>query len=107
MTVHESGELLIHVSRVNEDRGYVFYDEREPVGDDLALGDIFRHSLGEFGRCTGRVYVDTANGVRAVGWVFEKRERYEDTNEPYLCTTWITPERVVKPAQPTILEYAS
>lgn len=107
MTTHSEGDLLVHVTRVNETRGDCFYDEREPVEADLGIGDIFRHARREYGRCTGRVYVDTANGVRAIGWVFEKRERYEDDGNIFLAATWIVPERVTKPAQPTIVEYAS
>jgi hypothetical protein len=102
---HHAGDLLVHVTRVNETRGDCFYDEHEPVEPDTTNGDIFRLARAEYGRCTGRVYVDTEDGARAIGWVFEKRERYTDDGNVYLAATWIVPERVVEPARPTIVEY--
>jgi hypothetical protein len=51
------------------------------------IGDIFRYSQKEHGRCTGKVYV--GNGI-PVGWVFVKRKKYEDANETYLHETWVS-----------------
>jgi len=110
------GDLHIVTTRVNVDRGRSFYHEREPVPDtifantprDSLRGEIYRHMLGEYGRCTGKVYVDhrvptnDCGGERwevlHTGWVFLKREKYDDyhSTETYLCETWITLERVVR-----------
>lgn len=60
------------------------------MGGDATPGDIFRASQKEFGRCISRAYIDTAEGVKAIGWVFVKRDRYEDTGETFLHETWVT-----------------
>lgn len=105
MKTHTEGDLLVHIARVNEDKGWTVYDEREPLDDwwteldeHELRGELYRHALREYGRCTGKVYVDTDDGAKAVGWVFVKREHY---SEPYLCTTWVMPERVTRAAMPT------
>ena len=54
------------------------------------LGRLFLDLQHEHGRCTGKVYIDRAGGARAIGWVFEKRRKYEDVDETYLAETWIT-----------------
>lgn len=61
-------------------------------------GDLFRAMRREYGRCTGRVYIDTEDGVRSIGWVFVKREQYQDADESYLKETWVT----VHDAPPTV-----
>ena len=102
-----TGDLHIVTTRVNMDKGHSFYHEREPVPntifadtpEDKLRGEIYRHALGEYGRCVGKVYVDTASrGTIHTGWVFIRRERYDDyhSNETYLCETWVTLERVVR-----------
>lgn len=55
-----------------------------------SMGQLFLNLQQEFGRCKGKVYVDTANGSKQVGWVFQKRKKYSDANETYLHETWIT-----------------
>jgi hypothetical protein len=60
------------------------------------LGDLYRAMQAEYGRCTGRVYIDRKGGGSVpVGWVFVKRERYEGTpraGEPrsYLREVWVS-----------------
>lgn len=53
-------------------------------------GELFRAMRDEYGRCTGRVYIDTEAGTKAVGWVFQGRDTYEDTGESYLREVWVT-----------------
>lgn len=71
----------------------------ETFTDDV--GKLYRHCLKEYGRCTGKVYIDTDAGTKAIGWIFLKRQKYEDCNETYLLETWVTlhdsePERTIK-----------
>lgn len=49
-------------------------------------GELYRHCLQEFGRCTGKVYIDRHDGKgrRQIGWVFVKRV------QTYLQETWVT-----------------
>lgn len=113
MDDYAPGDLLICTSRVNKTEGYRFYEEREPVAGtifedydiDHLAGAVYRFGLVEYGRCTGKVYVDRREGTTVhTGYVFEKRERYEDTGDTYLCETWVTVERVIAPAQPTTVD---
>jgi len=61
----------------------------EPFTEDR--GELFRAFQQSNGRCIGFVYVDTKDGgTEKVGWVFEKRRRYDDCNETYLSHTWVT-----------------
>lgn len=57
------------------------------VLDGMSYGEMFRWFRNEYGRCTGKVYV--GDGIH-VGWIFAKRDKYEDTGETFLHETWIT-----------------
>jgi len=64
-------------------------------------GKLYRSCLKEYGRCTGKIYIDTPDGAKAIGWVFLKRAKYDDCNETFLLETWITlhkqePTRTIK-----------
>lgn len=89
------GSLWISETFVNATQGYRFGDSEpyETYADDC--GQLFRDMQREYGRCRGRMYIDSAEGIKAVGWVFEKRMRYEDArdNDPerdyYLREVWV------------------
>ena len=53
-------------------------------------GDMYRAMVKEYGRCIGKVYLDTDDGSKEIGWMFVKRDHYEDTDEPFLHQTWVT-----------------
>ena len=58
------------------------------MGEDASIGDIYRASQKEHGRCISKVYI--GDGI-PVGWVFVKREKYEDDpKQSYLHETWIS-----------------
>ncbi len=54
-------------------------------------GELYKFLQKEYGRCSGKVYIDKDDreGI-AVGWVFEKIAKYEDTHEPFKLETWVT-----------------
>lgn len=55
------------------------------------IGELYRRLRDEYGRCTGRVYIDMKSGeTHAIGWVFVKRVKYDDCNDTYLRETWVT-----------------
>ncbi len=61
------------------------------LGEDATIGEIYRASQKEHGRCTGKVYIDTqSRGTISVGWVFVKRQQYDDSQETFLMETWVT-----------------
>lgn len=64
-------------------------------------GQLYRHMVREYGRCIGKIYVETKEGTKEVGWVFLKRQKYSDCKETYLQETWVTvhtgpPEKTIK-----------
>lgn len=91
--------LFVSETYINLDKGYRFgeSDVYESFTDDK--GKLYRRLVREFGRCTGRVYVDReGKPPQTVGWVFIKRMQYDDCNETYLRETWVT----VHTAPPTV-----
>jgi hypothetical protein len=85
---------LIQESYINATEGHRIGENVQRIEDTIfegkAVGDIYRYCVREYGRCIGKVYVDTDTGAMAVGWVFVKRMKYEDVNETYLHETWVT-----------------
>lgn len=77
-------------SGVNLSKGYRTGDSGVYETYCETTGELYRASVREHGRCTGRVYIDTDDGPRAIGWTFLKRDHYEDTGEPFLRETWVT-----------------
>jgi len=81
---------------INQTKGYHFGDTDwyEPYTDNI--GKLFRNLQQEYGRCSGKVYVDTKEGTKPVGWVFEKRMKYDDArgNDPdrdfYIREVWVS-----------------
>lgn len=94
----------LHVVLTNEDTNNRFSEFIEPLadtlmGEDATMGEIYREARDEYGRCTGKVYVDrrvpTPEGGERweavhVGWFFISRQEYTDTHEPYLRGAWVT-----------------
>ena len=85
--------MSIYISEafVNKDKD-IRYWSGEPYETGLdKIGNLYRCMLKEHGRCIGKVYVDRENGETwAVGWVFIKREHYDDNKDTYIRETWIT-----------------
>jgi hypothetical protein len=87
--------LMVKESYVNRTNNYRFGDSEwyEANADDRK--ELFSDLQQEFGRCTGKIYVDLiSGGARAIGWVFEKKMKYEDarSSKPedfYLREVWV------------------
>ena len=90
--------MLLQETYVDGDRNAVIGESEpyEPFTEDV--GELFRHGLREYGRCTGHVYIDAPDKPRKVGWVFERREKYEDCDKMYLRVVWVT----LHAAKPTV-----
>lgn len=72
-------------------------EERAGLGDsDLyetsytETGELYRAMQREYGRCISKVYIDTEDGPRPIGWVFQGRVKYEDGDGSYLRETWVS-----------------
>jgi len=54
-------------------------------------GQLYRAMRREYGRCVSKVYMTTRTEEAVpIGWVFQKKEEYTDTNRKYLRETWVT-----------------
>lgn len=54
-------------------------------------GELFRFCVTEYGRCVGRSYVDTDQGAKPVGWVFQARRPFEDdASQSSIIETWVS-----------------
>jgi len=93
--------LQIQETYINQTRGHRFGESGwyKPFTDDK--GKLFRSLQREYGKCTSRVYQDTPDGKPdAIGWVFEKRMRYEDARgkhperDFYTREVWVTIRQV-------------
>lgn len=84
--------MLVQESFVNATKGYRFGDSEPYEIFTENIGVLFASLQREYGRCVSRIYVDLESEPQpiAVGWVFQKRMRYEDTADYYLREVWIT-----------------
>lgn len=85
--------VYIQESYVNATKGYRFGDSDvyESCYSFAEIGKLFRFCQREYGACKSAVYVDTpGDKATRIGWVFGRRERYEDTGEPYTREVWVT-----------------
>lgn len=93
--------LWIQETFVNETEGYQFGESEvyETCAD--SRGEPFRDLQQEYGRCVSKMFIDTADGVKTVGWVFQKVMGYEnDPTKKYVRTVWVSlhkgpPTRIV------------
>lgn len=95
--------LWIKEDYVNRDKGHIYdvVDWYETRFDVDQRRDLFESCSKEFGRARA-MWVDKPGGGRhQVGWVFEKRVRYEDSSDTYLRETWIEVS-IGDPRQPTL-----
>jgi hypothetical protein len=81
--------LWISETYINVDTATRFGDSGGPYEtftDDV--GKLYRSLVSEYGRCVGKVRIDPDG--RAIGWVFRKRMKYEDTRDTYIREVWVT-----------------
>lgn len=53
--------------------------------------EVYKFCLKEYGRCVSKVYIDDPNGKPMhIGWVFQKRAKYEACDETYIQETWVS-----------------
>ena len=86
-----SDNILISEDHTNATEGYSGGTNDVFETRHTNKGELYREIMSEYGRCTGRVYVDGPDGEAVpIGWVFRKRQKYDDCNETYLADTWVT-----------------
>ena len=83
--------LYVRENWIDVDRncGMGSSDVYETMHDNT--GDLYRALVKQYGRCVSRQYIDDKSGnTKQIGWVFQKRSKYEDCNETYLLETWVS-----------------
>ena len=84
--------MLVKVDTVNSTEGYYIYGDREDWDTCESVGQVYKAALREYGRCVSKMYIDKPDGkARHIGWVFHKRQKYDDCNKTFLLETWISP----------------
>ncbi len=82
--------LFVNETWVNATKGYQIGDSDVYESFTDNPGELFRSLQSEYGRCVSKMYSDSKEGTKCIGWVFEKRQKYDDCNETYLAETWVS-----------------
>ena len=82
--------MLIQETWVNKTENHICGESEpyEPYTDNI--GKLFLNLQREYGRCISKMHIDTPEGVKNIGWVFEKKTKYTDCDQTYLQETWVT-----------------
>jgi hypothetical protein len=90
-TTNKPAGILVSEEWINATEHYSCGDSGVYKTRYTDKGKLYRGFMSEYGRCTGKVYMDQSNGkAMPVGWVFVKRTKYEDCAKTYLQETWVT-----------------
>lgn len=87
--------MLIRETYLNKDRDMIFGETGWYEPYTIDKGKLFRSLQKEYGRCVSKVYLDElqVNGMMVAiphGWVFQKKDKYEDTGERYMREVWVS-----------------
>jgi hypothetical protein len=70
------------------------FDNSGPEPTDFEeeeAGKLYHALSKKYGRCVSKVYMTTRTEEAVpIGWVFQKKEEYTDTNRKYMRETWVT-----------------
>ena len=82
---------VIRTSYVDRTRNLCIGEDTIPINKTYiySMSDLYKLGLREYGRCISKCYVDDSVHI---GYVFQKRAKYEDTDETYLQETWLSVE---------------
>jgi len=82
--------LLIQESWTNETEGCLMGESNEYESFTDNVKELFQKMQGLYGRCISACYIDLNGKPKKIGWVFEMKVNYENTNESYIHHTWIS-----------------
>lgn len=90
----------VKIDMVNASEGYLIYEDVLCL-EDLYLTDdnLYKSMQAEYGRCISKVYIDTDDPMRPkpIGWVFQRRMKYDFGDKTFLQETWIVPLKSYDP----------
>lgn len=84
-------ELVIPIvdGRRDEDKKYRF-NSVPPQPIEGEIYQVYERMRKEYGRCSSKVYIDTKDKkAKPIGWVFEKKTKYDDSDDFFIKETWI------------------
>jgi hypothetical protein len=67
----------IQETYVNRTENHIYGESAIEETNTDNLGVLFRALQKEWGRCESKVYVDTPEGTKHIGWTFARMSRYE------------------------------
>jgi hypothetical protein len=83
--------LLVKCAYVNATENHMIGKEdvpQEAFTNDR--GELYRSCQKEYGRCVSKMYRDHKDGrTEEIGWVFQGRDRYQDSRKTYLREVWV------------------
>tara|TARA_R100000781_G_scaffold19445_1_gene14937 strand:+ start:766 stop:1068 length:303 start_codon:yes stop_codon:yes gene_type:complete len=88
--------LCIQEIFINETEGCRFGESDIYETSYQNIGKLYRSLIKEHGKCTGKMYREPHD--KQIGWVFLKKDKYENSKEFYLKSTWV----MVYAKKPTI-----
>lgn len=79
--------LYIETTGKNKTQNCIFYADEVTETQFNAVGNLFNSLQKEYGKCISKMYIGDHNQI---GWVFEKRIKYNDCDEYYIQETWVS-----------------
>ena len=76
-----------------EDKRYRLNDGEPYESGSETPGEIYRLCVREYGKCVSKCYVDNVvnpDKPQHIGWVFQKRVKFDDCNRTYIQEVWVT-----------------
>jgi len=81
--------MLIRETVMDANTKSVFGDTPFYIAFTDSRNDLFKACQREYGRCVSPILIETRYGTKVAGWVFQKKDYYEDTHEPFIRETWV------------------
>lgn len=86
-----SKNLLIQETFANATENYIGHETEVYETRFSDVKALYKSLTSEYGRCTSKMYIDSAAGEsKAIGWVFEKRVKYDDSKETFIQQVWVS-----------------
>ena len=86
---------LIKTTHLDADSQCIYSEYDTPIEktDINNLTDLYHFGVKEYGKCISKMHVDDKEGnAKHIGYVFHKKQHYEDSKGSYLMETWLSME---------------
>lgn len=81
--------LFIRESYINVDNNSRYGDSDWYESSCISTSELYRTLVKDFGRCVSKVYIDKDGKSIQVGWIFQKRCKYDDCKDTFIREVWI------------------